>query len=59
LEEATELIRRSHRQYARRQTTWFRHQLPEGATILDGTTDYDSQVEKVCSLWTERTMTSA
>ena len=54
LEEAKEEIRRSHRKYARRQSTWFRHQLPEDVVILDGTTDRESQVERVCSLWTNR-----
>ncbi|MBT8395940.1 MAG: tRNA (adenosine(37)-N6)-dimethylallyltransferase MiaA [Gemmatimonadetes bacterium] len=36
LDEATEEIRRSHRKYARRQVTWFRHQLPADIVVLDG-----------------------
>lgn len=35
LEEALEEIRRNTRKYARRQLTWFRHQLPESAVRID------------------------
>jgi tRNA dimethylallyltransferase len=35
LEGALEAVRASTRQFARRQLTWFRHQLPEGAVRLD------------------------
>jgi tRNA dimethylallyltransferase len=37
LDEALELVRKRTRAYARRQLTWFRHQLPEGAVWLDAT----------------------
>ena len=37
LEEAIDRVRTSTRQYARRQLTWFRHQLPESAVRLDAT----------------------
>lgn len=51
LEEAVERIRRKTRQYARRQLTWFRHQLPEGAVWLDGTRPMDDLVEEVVRGW--------
>ncbi len=35
LEDALDLVRKNTRAYARRQLTWFRHQLPEGAVWLD------------------------
>lgn len=35
LEDALDRVRRNTRRYARRQLTWFRHQLPEGAVWLD------------------------
>jgi tRNA dimethylallyltransferase len=37
LEEALEDVRRATRAYARRQLTWFRNQLPDGAVWLDAT----------------------
>ncbi|MEQ1857753.1 MAG: tRNA (adenosine(37)-N6)-dimethylallyltransferase MiaA [Longimicrobiales bacterium] len=37
LEDAIEAVRVSTRQYARRQLTWFRHQLPDSAVRLDAT----------------------
>jgi tRNA dimethylallyltransferase len=37
LEDALERVRTSTRQYARRQLTWLRHQLPESAVWLDAT----------------------
>ena len=37
LEEALDLVRKHTRAYARRQLTWFRHQLPAGAVWLDAT----------------------
>lgn len=36
LEEALDRIRKNTRAYARRQITWLRHQLPDGAVWLDG-----------------------
>jgi len=51
LEEATEDIRRSHRKYARRQITWYRHQLPPGTVVLDGTGREDEMVEQVLAEW--------
>lgn len=37
LEDALELVKRNTRAYARRQMTWFRHQLPADAVWLDAT----------------------
>lgn len=37
LADATDAIKRHSRGYARRQITWFRHQLPPDAVRLDGT----------------------
>ena len=37
LESALDLVRKHTRAYARRQLTWFRHQLPNGAVWLDAT----------------------
>ncbi len=51
LEQATEEIRRSHRRYARRQSTWFRHQLPPGALVLDGSEGNEGMVRRVVSEW--------
>ena len=47
LEEAMEQIRRNTRRYARRQLTWFRHQLPESAVHVDARLDVAEQVERV------------
>jgi tRNA dimethylallyltransferase len=52
LEEATEEIRRSHRKYARRQITWYRHQLPPGTVVLDGNGADEEKVEHVLAEWT-------
>ncbi len=51
LEEAREEIRRSHRNYARRQMTWFRHQLPPGALVLDGNGTDEAMAEQVLAAW--------
>ena len=48
LEEAVEAVQRATRRYARRQRTWFRHQLPEGRVLrLDATLPLADQVERV------------
>ncbi len=51
LEEAVEEIRRSHRRYARRQMTWNRNQLPEGAVFLDGTRPREELVAEILEIW--------
>ncbi len=47
LEEAMERIRSNTRRYARRQLTWFRHQLPEDAVRIDATLPIQAQVAAV------------
>jgi tRNA dimethylallyltransferase len=47
LEEAMDRIRRNTRRYARRQLTWFRHQLPDSAIRVDAMRPLDEQVETV------------
>jgi tRNA dimethylallyltransferase len=54
LEEATEEIRRSHRRYARRQTTWNRHQLPADALVLDGSGTTAEMADRVLAEWGSR-----
>ena len=51
LEEAAAAIRAATRRYARRQRTWLRTQLPEGAARLDGTRPVDELVEEVVRTW--------
>lgn len=46
LAEAMERVRTSTRQYARRQLTWFRHQLPEAAVRLDAMAPVDELAER-------------
>jgi tRNA dimethylallyltransferase len=51
LEQAVEEIRNSHRAYARRQSTWFRHQLPHGTLVLDGSEGPEGMARRVVSAW--------
>ncbi|MFC1574579.1 tRNA (adenosine(37)-N6)-dimethylallyltransferase MiaA [Gemmatimonadota bacterium] len=51
LDEVTQEIQQSHRRYARRQITWFRHQLPSGVVRLDGTLPAEVLAEQVTALW--------
>jgi tRNA dimethylallyltransferase len=51
LEDATEEIRRSHRRYARRQTTWFRHQLPRDTLRIDGDLNDTGTLEMILERW--------
>ena len=50
-DQAIEEIRRSHRRYARRQVTWFRHQLPPDAVWLDGTLPEDRLADSAMEAW--------
>lgn len=52
LEEAANAIRQASRRYARRQLTWFRHQLPD-AIWLDATQPAATLVETIVQNWTE------
>lgn len=47
LDVAATEIRRNTRAYAKRQMTWFRRQLPEGAVVLDGTRPRQELVREV------------
>ncbi len=51
LEEAVEEIRRNTRRYARRQLTWFRHQLPNGSVRIDATAPMDAQLRATLDAW--------
>jgi tRNA dimethylallyltransferase len=41
----------STRQYAKRQETWFRHQLPAGRITLDATRGPDALAAEIAELW--------
>ncbi|NNF13633.1 MAG: tRNA (adenosine(37)-N6)-dimethylallyltransferase MiaA [Gemmatimonadetes bacterium] len=45
LGDAVEQIATTTRRYARRQLTWFRHQLPDDAATVDATLPVDEQVD--------------
>lgn len=47
LDETAELIETATRQYARRQRTWLRNQLPEGSHWLDGSRPADAIVSDI------------
>jgi tRNA dimethylallyltransferase len=47
LATAVDAIQRATRRYARRQHTWFRHQLPDNAVKLDARQDVHSLVEQI------------
>ena len=51
LDEAIEQIQRATRQYARRQLTWFRNQLPESAVRLDATRPVNELADEVADRW--------
>jgi tRNA dimethylallyltransferase len=53
LDEAVDMIRAATRRYARRQTTWLRHQLPPGAQWLDATMSVDELSRRIVTLWRE------
>jgi len=52
LEAALELVRKRTRAYARRQLTWFRHQLPAGAVWLDASRPRTELVEEIVRRYT-------
>jgi tRNA dimethylallyltransferase len=51
LEDALEQMRSATRKYARRQLTWYRHQLPESAHRVDATSPVAEQVEAVIAAY--------
>ena len=54
LDEALGRMRRATRRYAKRQRTWFRHQLGPGAVEVDGSATPSTQVEVVVGAWRAR-----
>jgi tRNA dimethylallyltransferase len=54
LDEALELARKNTRDYTRRQLTWFRTKLPEGAVWLDATRPRAELVEEIVGAWNAR-----
>lgn len=51
---AVEAAMRNTRHYARRQLTWFRHQLPTGAVRLDARRPVEELAQEIVGLWHER-----
>jgi tRNA dimethylallyltransferase len=51
LEPALDEVRAHTRAYARRQLTWFRHQLPPGAVWLDATRPAAELAEEIAARW--------
>ena len=51
LRDAEERIRVATRRYARRQYTWFRHQLGPGTVRIDGTASLEEQASAVLDAW--------
>lgn len=51
LDEALQAMRRQTRQYARRQLTWFRNQLPDDALRVDGSLATEDKVEIIARAW--------
>ena len=54
LDEAVERTCRATRRYAKRQRTWFRHQLGPGVVEVDGTAPLEAQAATVVKAWRER-----
>jgi tRNA dimethylallyltransferase len=54
LDEALELARKNTRAYTKRQLTWFRTQLPEGAVWLDATRPRAELADAIVAEWTAR-----
>jgi len=53
LDDAVDAIQRATRRYARRQITWFRHQLPADARRLDATLPVASLADRIADAWME------
>ena len=54
LEEAIDAVQRATRSYARRQETWFRHQLAEPVIRVDATQPHEQIVQTIVTEWQER-----
>ncbi|MBR9990296.1 MAG: tRNA (adenosine(37)-N6)-dimethylallyltransferase MiaA [Gemmatimonadetes bacterium] len=53
LDEAVTLIQSATRQYARRQLTWLRHQLPPGATWIEANAAVDDIASCIVRTWSQ------
>jgi tRNA dimethylallyltransferase len=53
LDEAVARIQAATRRYARRQRTWLRHKLPDGAVSLDATRPVAELAERIVANWRE------
>lgn len=53
LDEALDRMKLQTRQYARRQLTWFRGQLPDSAVSLDATLPLEEKVDRIEAAWRE------
>ncbi|HEX6040225.1 tRNA (adenosine(37)-N6)-dimethylallyltransferase MiaA [Longimicrobium sp.] len=51
LDEALDLARKNTRDYTKRQLTWFRKQLPDGAVWLDATRPRAELVDEIVAAW--------
>jgi tRNA dimethylallyltransferase len=56
LPEAITLAQASSRQYAKRQTTWFKHQLSQALTV--NPQDYDQAMQEILSIMTQTNLTT-
>jgi tRNA dimethylallyltransferase len=54
LDEALELARKNTRDYTKRQLTWFRTKLPEGAVWLDATRPRVELADEIVAEWVSR-----
>ena len=54
LEDAVEEAKRSTRHFARRQLTWFRHQLPKDTVWLDASRPREDLVEEIERTWDDQ-----
>ncbi len=59
LEVAVEAAKRSTRRYARRQSTWFRHQLPEDTVWLTADRSPAELTDEIVRTWRDRTASLA
>ncbi len=54
LQEGVEAVRRDTRAYARRQSTWFRHQLPRDAVFVDAARPPEELAQAIARCWRSR-----
>ena len=59
LTEAVETAKRNTRQFARRQLTWFRHQLPADTVWMDAADRREDLIERIVALWERRHRTGS